>query len=200
MRADHYSSPISFPSKQDHSLSPINHFPPNKTLSLSPISLPPATIRRPASPTTIRPPPHLQPSSMSDPTSQPPLRRPTPLQPPATRHRPSLFVYNLTYSVFELKNAYAIAQLRKFGYSKTKFYMEDVNLYKVALKSVIKLRESRRSNAYSELIEPVTKIRTLRARMIGVAKDDLSKVFIWLTLEFLSKQCLQLSFPNCCCT
>lgn len=111
----------------------------------------------------------------------------------------------------ELKNAYAIAKLRKAGYSKQKFYTEAVNLYKEintlmangdktslrkmvtenmysALKSEIKLRESRWSNVYWELIEPVTKIRTLRARMIGVDRDDLSKVFIQLTLEFLSKQ------------
>ncbi|KAM0001524.1 putative Tim44-like domain, NTF2-like domain superfamily protein [Helianthus debilis subsp. tardiflorus] len=111
----------------------------------------------------------------------------------------------------ELKNAYAIAKLRKSGYSKAKFYTEAVNLYKEinmlmalgdktslrkmvteqmysALKSEIKLRESRWSSVYWELIEPVIKIRTLRARMIGVDKDDLSKVFIQLTLEFLSKQ------------
>lgn len=111
----------------------------------------------------------------------------------------------------ELKNAYAIAKLRKSGYSKQKFYTEAVQLYKEintlmangdktslrkmvtenmysALKSEIKQRESRWSNVYWELIEPVIKIRTLRARMIGVDRDDLSKVFIQLTLEFLSKQ------------
>ncbi|KAK9049054.1 hypothetical protein SSX86_031979, partial [Deinandra increscens subsp. villosa] len=111
----------------------------------------------------------------------------------------------------ELKNAYAVAKLRKSGYSKQKFYAEAVNLYKEintlmangdktslrkmvteqmysALKNEIKLRESRWSNVYWELIEPVTKIRTLRARMIGVDRDDLSKVFIQLTMEFLSKQ------------
>lgn len=111
----------------------------------------------------------------------------------------------------ELKNAYAIAKLRKSGYSKKQFYAEAVNLYKEintlmangdkttlrkmvteymysALKSEIKQRESRWSSVYWELIEPVIKIRTLRARMIGVDRDDLSKVFIQLTLEFLSKQ------------
>ncbi|KAL4572699.1 hypothetical protein LXL04_019481 [Taraxacum kok-saghyz] len=111
----------------------------------------------------------------------------------------------------ELKNAYAIAKLRKTGYSKKQFYSEAVNLYKEintlmangdkttlrkmvtehmysALKSEIKQRESRWSSVYWELIEPVIKIRTLRARMIGVDRDDLSKVFIQLTLEFLSKQ------------
>nr|XP_043614345.1 uncharacterized protein LOC122586416 [Erigeron canadensis] len=111
----------------------------------------------------------------------------------------------------ELKNAYAIAKLRKTGYSKQKFYTEAINLYKEintlmangdktslrkmvtenmysALKSEIKQRESRWSDVYWELIEPIVKIRTLRARMIGVDRDDLSKVFIQLTLEFLSKQ------------
>lgn len=111
----------------------------------------------------------------------------------------------------ELKNAYAIAKLRKSGYSKQKFYAEAVNMYKEintlmangdktslrkmvtepmysALKSEIKQRESRWNKVYWEMIEPVIKIRTLRARMIGVDRDDLSKVFIQLTLEFLSKQ------------
>lgn len=37
-----------------------------------------------------------------------------------------------------------------------------------ALKSEIKLRESRWSNVYWELIEPVDKIRTLRARMASI--------------------------------
>ncbi|PHT41159.1 hypothetical protein CQW23_20013 [Capsicum baccatum] len=54
----------------------------------------------------------------------------------------------------ELKSAYAIAKLRKAGYSKQKFYTEAVSIYKE----------------------------------IGVDRDDLSKVFIQLTLEFLSKQ------------
>ncbi|XP_071731181.1 uncharacterized protein [Rutidosis leptorrhynchoides] len=111
----------------------------------------------------------------------------------------------------ELKNAYAIAKLRKTGYSKKKFYAEAINLYKEinilmangdktslrkmvtenmysALKNEIKQRESRWSYVYWELIEPVVNIRTLRARMIGVDRDDLSKVFIQLTIEFTSKQ------------
>ncbi|GKA45873.1 39S ribosomal protein L45, mitochondrial [Tanacetum coccineum] len=100
----------------------------------------------------------------------------------------------------ELKNAYAIAKLRKTGYSKQKFYTEAVHLYKEintlmangdktalrklvtenmysALKNEIKLRESSWSSVYWELVEP-----------IGVDRDDLSKVFIQLTIEFLSKQ------------
>lgn len=113
--------------------------------------------------------------------------------------------------ILELKSAYAIAKLRKSGYSKQKFYGEAVNLYKEisthlangdrkslrklvtekmdsALKNEIKQRESKWSGMYWELIEPVVKMRTLRARLIGVDRDDLSKVFVQLTLEFLTKQ------------
>ncbi|KAF3632783.1 Mitochondrial inner membrane translocase complex isoform 2 [Capsicum annuum] len=80
----------------------------------------------------------------------------------------------------ELKSAYAIAKLRKAGYSKQKFYTEAVSIYKEALKNEIKQRESVWPTVYWELIEPIVKI--------GVDRDDLSKVFIQLTLEFLSKQ------------
>ncbi|CAL1407281.1 unnamed protein product [Linum trigynum] len=38
------------------------------------------------------------------------------------------------------------------------------------------------------MVEPVVKIQTLRARLIGVDKNDLNKAFIQLTLEFLTKQ------------
>ncbi|KAK9291857.1 hypothetical protein L1049_019807 [Liquidambar formosana] len=113
--------------------------------------------------------------------------------------------------ILELKSAYAIAKLRKFGYSKQKFYVEALNLYKEintlmangdktslrkavtekmysGLKNEIKQRESMWSRVYWEMVEPVVKIRTLRARLIGVDRTDLSKVFIQLTLEFLTKQ------------
>ncbi|XP_062144317.1 uncharacterized protein LOC133851763 [Alnus glutinosa] len=113
--------------------------------------------------------------------------------------------------ILELKNAYAVSKLRKSGYSKQKFYNEAINLYKEintlmangdktslrkavtermysALKSEIKQRESVWSKVYWEMVEPVVKIRTLRARLIGVDRNDLSKVFIQLTLEFLTKQ------------
>ncbi|KAF8387980.1 hypothetical protein HHK36_026646 [Tetracentron sinense] len=144
--------------------------------------------------------------------------------------------------ILELKSAYAISKLRKSGYSKQQFYKEALQLYKEintlmalgdktslrkavtehmysALKNEIKQRESRWSSVYWELIEPVVKIRTLRARLasisfymiyitriqlflpfllniqdvcsvfqIGVDRNDLSKVFIQLTLEFLNKQ------------
>ncbi|KAL0384820.1 UNVERIFIED_CONTAM: hypothetical protein Sradi_2876300 [Sesamum radiatum] len=111
----------------------------------------------------------------------------------------------------ELKSAYAIAKLRKSGYSKQKFYKEAVDLYKEintqmacgdkgllrksvtenmysALKNEIKQRERVWSHVYWELIMPIIKIRTLRARLIGVDRNDLNKVFVQLTLEFLSKQ------------
>ncbi|KAL7157857.1 hypothetical protein ABFS83_02G104300 [Erythranthe nasuta] len=113
--------------------------------------------------------------------------------------------------VLELKSAYAIAKLRKSGYSKKKFYEEAVDLYKEintqmangdkgllrksvtenmysALKNEIKHRETVWSSVYWELIMPIVKMRTLRARLIGVDRNDLNKVFVQLTLEFLSKQ------------
>ncbi|KAK1316724.1 hypothetical protein QJS10_CPA05g00914 [Acorus calamus] len=114
--------------------------------------------------------------------------------------------------IVELKNAYAIAKLRKLtGYSKKEFYQEAIKLYKEistlivkgdktslrkavtehmysVLKNEMKQRESRWNSVYWELVEPVMSIRTLRARMIGVDKNNLDKAFIQLTLEFLSKQ------------
>ncbi|KAK3031597.1 hypothetical protein RJ639_035603, partial [Escallonia herrerae] len=145
--------------------------------------------------------------------------------------------------ILELKSAYAIAKLRKTGYSKQKFYKEASELYKQIntqisngdkgslrkavtekmyseLKNEVKQRESMWSKVYWELTEPIVKIRTLRARMastfaqrildcssvsyagrelphpvsyawfrsIGVDRNDLNKVFIQLTLEFLTKQ------------
>jgi hypothetical protein len=36
----------------------------------------------------------------------------------------------LLFSLLQLKNAYAIAKLRKTGYSKKQFYREAVSLYK----------------------------------------------------------------------
>ncbi|KAI3445241.1 hypothetical protein Pfo_001906 [Paulownia fortunei] len=113
--------------------------------------------------------------------------------------------------ILELKSAYAIVKLRKSGYSKKKFYEEAVDLYKEintqmangdkgllrksvtenmysALKNEIKHRETVWSHVYWELMMPIVKIRTLRARLIGVDRNDLNKVFVQLTLEFLSKQ------------
>ncbi|KAL3623287.1 hypothetical protein CASFOL_032103 [Castilleja foliolosa] len=113
--------------------------------------------------------------------------------------------------ILELKSAYAIAKLRKTGYSKKKFYEEAVDLYKEintqiangdkgllrksvtenmysAIKNEIKEREKVWSRLYWEMLMPIVKIRTLRARLIGVDRKDLNKVFVQLTLEFLSKQ------------
>ncbi|CAA7044939.1 unnamed protein product [Microthlaspi erraticum] len=113
--------------------------------------------------------------------------------------------------VRELRSAYAIAKLRKTGYSKNKFYIEALELYKEinimmangdkklirknvtermysALKNEIKQREAIWSGVHWEMIEPVVKIKTLQARLIGIDRTDLSKAFIQLTLEFLTKQ------------
>ncbi|XP_028784494.1 39S ribosomal protein L45, mitochondrial-like isoform X4 [Neltuma alba] len=112
--------------------------------------------------------------------------------------------------ILELKSAYAIAKLRKTGYSKRQFYNEAVTMYREintlmangdknslrkavtenmfsALKNEIKQRETVWSKVYWELVEPVVKVRTLRARLIGVDRNDLNKLFIQLTLEFLAK-------------
>ncbi|CDP17970.1 unnamed protein product [Coffea canephora] len=93
--------------------------------------------------------------------------------------------------ILELKTAYAIAKLRKSGYSKQKFYNEAFDLYKEistkvangdktslrklvtekmysALKNEIKQRESRWSKMYWELVEPAVQIRTLRARLASI--------------------------------
>ncbi|KAG7556713.1 NTF2-like domain superfamily [Arabidopsis suecica] len=111
----------------------------------------------------------------------------------------------------ELRSAYAIAKLRKTGYSKNTFYIEALELYKQinilmangdkkairknvtermysALKNEIKQREAMWDGVYWEMIEPVVKIRTLQARLIGIDRTDLKKAFIQLTLEFLTKQ------------
>ncbi|XP_050381236.1 uncharacterized protein LOC126798341 isoform X2 [Argentina anserina] len=113
--------------------------------------------------------------------------------------------------ILELRSAYAINKLRKAGYSKKLFYQEAVGVYKEIntllangdkktlrkavtekmyseLKNEIKQRESIWSTVHWELIEPIVKIRTLRARVIGVDPKNLEKLFIQLTLEFLSKQ------------
>ncbi|ESQ32259.1 hypothetical protein EUTSA_v10004565mg [Eutrema salsugineum] len=113
--------------------------------------------------------------------------------------------------VRELRSAYAIAKLRKTGYSKNKFYIEALELYKEinimmangdkktirknvtermysALKNEIKQREASWGSVYWEMVEPVIKIKTLQARLIGIDRTDLNKAFIQLTLEFLTKQ------------
>ncbi|XP_010546665.1 PREDICTED: 39S ribosomal protein L45, mitochondrial [Tarenaya hassleriana] len=111
----------------------------------------------------------------------------------------------------QLRSAYAIAKLRKTGYSKNKFYLEALELYKEinilmangdkkairksvtermysTLKNEIKQREAVWGSVYWEMIEPANKIRTLQARLIGIDQKDMNKAFIQLTLEFLTKQ------------
>ncbi|XP_039129320.1 39S ribosomal protein L45, mitochondrial isoform X1 [Dioscorea cayenensis subsp. rotundata] len=114
--------------------------------------------------------------------------------------------------ILEMKSAYAISRLRKVtGYSKKIFYEHAVKLYKEintlmadrdtsslrklvtekmysTLKNEIKRRESMWSSVHWELIEPIVSIRTLRARMIALDKNDLDKSFVQLTIEFTSKQ------------
>ncbi|CAL5208552.1 unnamed protein product [Lathyrus oleraceus] len=113
--------------------------------------------------------------------------------------------------ILELKSAYAIAKLRKTGYSKSQFYKEAISMYKEintliangdkkslrkavtekmfsTLKNEIKQRETTWSGVYWEMVEPVVMIRTLRARMIGVDRNDTNKVFYQLTMEILAKQ------------
>ncbi|KAG1327846.1 Tim44-like domain containing protein [Cocos nucifera] len=114
--------------------------------------------------------------------------------------------------ILEMKNAYAISRLRKVtGYSKKLFYQDAIRLYKEintlisdgntsslrkvvtgkmysTLKNELKRRESMWSSVYWELVEPVVSIRTLRARMIALDKNDLDKAFIQLTIEFVTKQ------------
>nr|CAB3455162.1 unnamed protein product [Digitaria exilis] len=58
------------------------------------------------------------------------------------------------------------------------------------MKNEIKRRQSKWSSVHWELVEPAVSIRTLRARMIGLDKNDLDKAFIQLTLEFVTKQVL----------
>ncbi|KAJ0979656.1 hypothetical protein J5N97_015130 [Dioscorea zingiberensis] len=114
--------------------------------------------------------------------------------------------------ILEMKSAYAISRLRKVtGYAKKIFYEHAIKLYKQintmmangdtsslrklvtekmysTLKNEIKRRESMWSAVHWELIEPIVSIRTLRARMIALDKNDLDKSFVQLTIEFTSKQ------------
>ncbi|KAG8079510.1 hypothetical protein GUJ93_ZPchr0007g3469 [Zizania palustris] len=114
--------------------------------------------------------------------------------------------------VLEMKNAYAVSRLRKkTGYTKNQFYDHAFKIYKEAnmlmvrgdtsslrkiltermhstVKNGVKRRQSRWSSVHWELVEPAVSIRTLRARMIGLDKNDLDKAFVQLTLEFVTKQ------------
>uniref|UniRef100_A0A803KPA5 Large ribosomal subunit protein mL45 n=1 Tax=Chenopodium quinoa TaxID=63459 RepID=A0A803KPA5_CHEQI len=78
---------------------------------------------------------------------------------------------------FRMKSAYAISKLRKFGYSKQGFYKEAFELYKEI-------------NAYLAHGDKTSlrKLVTENMFSIGVDRNDLKKVFIQLTLEFLTNQ------------
>nr|CAD1833685.1 unnamed protein product [Ananas comosus var. bracteatus] len=70
----------------------------------------------------------------------------------------------------------------------TCLYISLVYLLAKTLKNELKRRESMWSSVHWELVEPVVSIRTLRARMIGIDKNNLDKAFIQLTIEFMTKQ------------
>ncbi|XP_052160827.1 uncharacterized protein LOC127778288 [Oryza glaberrima] len=114
--------------------------------------------------------------------------------------------------ILEMKNAYAVSRLRKkTGYTKKEFYDQAFKIYKEVntlmahgdtsslrkiltermhstIKNELKKRQSMWSSVHWELVVPAVCIRTLRARMIGLDKNDLDKAFIQLTLEFVTKQ------------
>ncbi|XP_078171523.1 uncharacterized protein LOC144565601 [Carex rostrata] len=114
--------------------------------------------------------------------------------------------------IMEMKSAYAINKLRKTtGYTKKSFYQQAVRLYKEintlmangdlsalrkvvtekmysTLKNELKKREAVWSSVYWELEGSGLRLRTLRARMIAIDKNDLDKAYIQLTIEFVGKQ------------
>ncbi|XP_066392812.1 LOW QUALITY PROTEIN: uncharacterized protein [Miscanthus floridulus] len=114
--------------------------------------------------------------------------------------------------LLQMKNAYAVSRLRKkTGYTKKQFYDQALKIYKEVntlmahgdtsslrkiltermhstIKNELKRRQSMWNSVHWELVEPAVSIRTLRARMIGLDKNDLDKVFIQLTLKFVTKQ------------
>lgn len=114
--------------------------------------------------------------------------------------------------ISEFKTAYAIAKLRKLTkYSKPKFYEDAIQLYKeinsllaqgdrtslrqlvtenmyTIFKREIKQRETTWSHVHWEMIEPAVRVRTLRARMIAVDKNNLDNAFVQITLEILTNQ------------
>ncbi|XP_066392817.1 uncharacterized protein [Miscanthus floridulus] len=109
-------------------------------------------------------------------------------------------------------SVYAVSRLRKkTGYTKKQFYNQALKIYKEVntlmahgdtsslrkiltermhstIKNELKRRQSMWNSVHWELVEPAVSIRTLRARMIGLDKNDLDKVFIQLTLKFVTKQ------------
>ncbi|KAL0718083.1 hypothetical protein Bca4012_067405 [Brassica carinata] len=89
----------------------------------------------------------------------------------------------------ELISGYAIAKLRKTGYSKNKFYIEAVELYKeinilMADGDNKTMRKNVTERMYSALNDEIIQ----REAMWGIDMTNLNKAFIQLTLEFLTKQ------------
>ncbi|THG06110.1 hypothetical protein TEA_023260 [Camellia sinensis var. sinensis] len=106
------------------------------------------------------------------------------------------FVYELRvlFGMQRRPLSQAYSNLAGYGHVQFACYLAAIllrsffrHLTKNGLKNEIKQRESMWSAVYWELVEPVVKIRTLRARLasIGVDQNDLNKTFIQLTLEFL---------------
>ncbi|KAG2316543.1 hypothetical protein Bca52824_019665 [Brassica carinata] len=107
----------------------------------------------------------------------------------------------------ELISGYAIAKLRKTGYSKNKFYIEAVELYKEinilmadgdnktmrknvtermysALNDEIIQREAMWGSVYWEMVEPLIKTKTLQARLITSGFS--SSLFFFFFPSFLA--------------
>ncbi|KAM3364290.1 hypothetical protein ACQJBY_014566 [Aegilops geniculata] len=56
------------------------------------------------------------------------------------------------------------------------------------VKNEIRKRQSKWKSVHWELVEPAVSIRTLKARMIALDKNDVNKAYVQLTLEFITKQ------------
>ncbi|KAL9272543.1 hypothetical protein AKJ16_DCAP07975 [Drosera capensis] len=94
--------------------------------------------------------------------------------------------------ILELKSAYAIAKLRRSGYSKQAFYQEALVLYKeintlLANGDKKTLRKSVTEKMFSALKNEIKQRESVWSK-IGVDRNDTNKVFIQLTLELLTKQ------------
>ncbi|KAF7007217.1 hypothetical protein CFC21_022170, partial [Triticum aestivum] len=115
-------------------------------------------------------------------------------------------------AILQFMNAFTVSRLRKkIGYNKKQFQEQAFNIYKevnkliargdipslqkaltddmhFTVKNEIRKRQSKWKSVHWELVEPSVSIRTLRARMISLDKNDLNKAYVQLTLEFITKQ------------
>ncbi|XP_037483860.1 39S ribosomal protein L45, mitochondrial-like [Triticum dicoccoides] len=115
-------------------------------------------------------------------------------------------------AILQFMNAFTVSRLRKkIGYNKKQFQEQAFNIYKEVnkliargdipslqkaltddmhstVKNEIRKRQSKWKSVHWELVEPAVSIRTLRARMISLDKNDLNKAYVQLTLEFITKQ------------